>query len=246
MKEWYKEDLAFIHDVGFGDFAVKAAHGILETLAQSGIRDGLIVDLGCGSGLSALEFTRAGYKVLGIDISDAMIEIARRRAPAAEFRVGSLFKTEIPKCRVVTSISECINYLFDERNNSRTPVKFFSRVYKALEPGGAFIFDIAEIGQLPQGAAVKGFTEGKDWLVLLEKQEDAARKTLTRRIITFRKVGKDYRRSDEVHRQRLYKSTEIAQELRRAGFRVRIICSYGSFKLPKAHAAFIARKPSDF
>ena len=120
--------------------------------------------------------------------------------------------------------------------------RFFSRVNKALESGGVFIFDIAETGQLPQGAKVKGFTEGEDWIVLVEKEENASRKILTRRIITFRKDGTGYRRSDETHRQRLYKSTEIARELRRAGFRVRIVRSYGRFKLPKARAAFIARK----
>jgi hypothetical protein len=32
MEEWYKEDLAFIHDIGFGDFARKSAPGILEIL----------------------------------------------------------------------------------------------------------------------------------------------------------------------------------------------------------------------
>jgi hypothetical protein len=33
----------------------------------------------------------AGYRVLGIDISEAMVEISRNRVPEAEFRVGSLF-----------------------------------------------------------------------------------------------------------------------------------------------------------
>jgi methylase of polypeptide subunit release factors len=48
---WYKEDLAFIHDVGFSDYALKSAPGLLDILAQNQIRDGLVVDLGCGSGL---------------------------------------------------------------------------------------------------------------------------------------------------------------------------------------------------
>jgi SAM-dependent methyltransferase len=73
MKEWYKEDLAFIHDVGFSDYALKSAPGILEILAQSQIREGLVVDLGCGSGLSAQEFAKAHYQVLGVDISESMI-----------------------------------------------------------------------------------------------------------------------------------------------------------------------------
>ncbi len=59
MAEWYKEDLAFIHDIGYGDFALGSAPGILEILDRSEIRGGLIVDLGCGSGLWARELTQA-------------------------------------------------------------------------------------------------------------------------------------------------------------------------------------------
>ncbi len=51
MEEWYKEELAYIHDVGFSDYALKSAPGILEILERHQIRDGLVLDLGCGSGL---------------------------------------------------------------------------------------------------------------------------------------------------------------------------------------------------
>ncbi len=244
MKEWYKEDLAYIHDVGFGGFALESASGILEILDRSGIREGLVVDLGCGSGLWARELTKAHYDVLGVDISESMISIARRRVPDAEFRVASLFKVDIPACNAVTSLGECLNYLFDPDNDSQTLVQLFRRIYEALTPGGVFVFDIAEPDQLTQETITRGFSEGEDWVVLLEKEEDRERGTLTRRITTFRRVGKHYRRADEVHRLRLYKSTDIARELRQVGFRVRTMRSYGRYHLPRAHAAFIARKPS--
>ena len=96
MAGWYREDLAYIHDVGHADFALRSAPGILEVLQENGIPDGLVVDLGCGSGLWARELLGAGYRVLGIDISESMIEIAREKAPGAEFRVGSLFEADIP------------------------------------------------------------------------------------------------------------------------------------------------------
>src|SRR5215212_2300357 len=146
MKDWYKEDLAYIHDVGFGDFALKSAPGILEILGRNKIQEGLVVDLGCGSGLWAQELTRARYRVLGIDISGSMIDIARRRVPDAEFRVGSLFETEIPPCNAVTSLGECLNYLFDPDNESQTLVRLFRRIFSALAPGGVFVFDVAEPG----------------------------------------------------------------------------------------------------
>jgi SAM-dependent methyltransferase len=242
MNQWYKQDLAFIHDVGFADWAVKSAPGILEILNRKQIREGLIVDLGCGSGLSAKEFTKAHYKVLGIDISESMIEIARTRVPDAEFRVESVFKAEIPPCNAVTSISECLNYLFDPDNNSQTLVQFFHRVYNALTPGGVFIFDIAEPGQVTPGTPSKSFTEGEDWIVLVEKDEDQTSEILTRRIITFRKVGEYYRRDDEVHCQQLYKAADVTAKLCQVGFEVETTLNYGQFHLPKDRVAFIAYK----
>ena len=96
MEEWYGEDLAYVHDVGFGGYALGAAPGILNILARGGIREGLVVDLGCGSGLWAKELADAGYDVLGIDVSEAMVGISRGRVPEAGFRVASLFEVEIP------------------------------------------------------------------------------------------------------------------------------------------------------
>lgn len=243
MNEWYREDLAYIHDVGFSHYVLQSMPGILAILKQQGIDSGGIVDLGCGSGLSTDILVQAGYRVLGIDISAAMIAIARNRVPNAEFQVASLFQVEVPCCRAVISISECFNYLFDSNNQSLIPV--FQRIYNALAPGGVFIFDVAEPGQVEVTTPVKSFTEGEDWIVLVEKQEDRDRHILTRRIITFRQMGEHYRRDDEVHRQQLYISEEIAAMLKQVGFTVEIGAYYGQFALPNAHAAFVARKSRD-
>jgi SAM-dependent methyltransferase len=240
MTAWYREDLAYIHDVGFGEFALGSAPGILQILARNGIQGGLVVDLGCGSGLWARELAQARYRVLGVDISESMIAIARGRVPEAEFRVASLFEADIPPCNAVTALGEVLNYLFDQ--DTQTLVRLFRRVYDALVPGGVFVFDVAEPGQVARGTTTRGFSEGEDWVVLVEREED--RGTLTRRIISFRKAGEHYRRRDEVHRQRLYKAHDVVRELRRVGFRVRTIRGYGRYRLPRARAAFIARKPA--
>lgn len=244
MTEYYRRDLAYIHDVGYSEFARESAPGILENMRQNGVVDGMVVDLGCGSGLWARKLVGTGYRVLGIDISGAMIELARDRAPEAEFRVESLFETDIPPCEAVTAIGEVVNYLFDPGNNRQELVHLFRRVYDALAPGGVFVFDAAEPGQVAPGTVAKSFTEGTDWVVLVEKEEDADQKILTRRISTFRRTGEYYRRSDEVHRQRLYEPSEIAGELRGVGFEVQTSRSYGRYRLPEAHTAFVARKPA--
>jgi SAM-dependent methyltransferase len=248
--KWYGEDLAYVHDVGHSDYALQSAPGILNIFKQHDIQTGLIVDLGCGSGLSAAELTKAGYRVFGVDISESMIAIARARVPDAEFRVESLFKANLPPCRAVISVGECLNYLFDVQNDAQNDVnnnysqlmQLFHRIYSALAPGGVFIFDVAEPGQVTSESTSQGFSEGKDWVILVEKQEDRKQATLTRRIVIFRKIEEYYRRSDEVHHLRLYEAADVAERLRCVGFQVQIMRCYGQYNLPKAHAAFVAIK----
>ena len=243
MEEWYKKDLAYIHDVGFGDWALNSVPGILEILHHQKILTGLVVDLGCGSGLLAQELVKASYEVLGIDISPALIDIACQRVPEAKFKVESLFKAHIPPCQVVTAVGECFNYLFDRASNLISLTELFARIYQALIPGGVLIFDIAEPGQISPGMGNKGFTEGEDWLVLVEKKEDTQKNILTRYISSFRKEGELYRRDDEVHVLQLYEVKEVVEELDQIGFQVQVKDSYGSFKLPKAHQVVTAYKP---
>jgi SAM-dependent methyltransferase len=240
----YNSDLAFIHDTGFADYALKSAPAILNTLRGSAKPGSLVVDLGCGSCLLSREMLKASYRVLGIDISEPMIKIARRKAPAAMFLVASAFDVQLPECAAIVSVSECLNYMSEGRSHRRGLVGLFKKAYRSLAPGGAFIFDMAVPGQVPAGETVTVFTEGEDWLVLAEKHEDPESSVLTRRIITFRRAGSKYRRAEEVHRQALYPSTAIAEQLRRIGFKVRVSRSYGAFQLPKARAAFFCRKPA--
>jgi SAM-dependent methyltransferase len=241
MPDWYNEDLAYIHDVGFRDYALKSMPGILQILKHNNIPKGLIVDLGCGSGISAQVLHQAGYQVLGIDISEAMIAIAKTRVPTAEFRVESLLTAEIPACAAVISLGECLNYLFDA-NSDQILDLLFRRIYHSLSPGGMFIFDVVVPGQVAPGEIAKSFTEGHDWIVLVEKQEDRMQQVLTRRIISLRQVEQLYRRTEEVHRQRLFNAATLAEQLSKIGFQVEMRDRYGQFSLPPARVAFIAGK----
>lgn len=201
-----------------------------------------MVDAGCGSGVWARELSERGYQALGIDISVDMIRLARQQAPAAKFQVGSFLSAALPACDAVTSIGECVNYAFDRKRGKKGLAEFFRRVYRALRPGGVFIFDIVEPG-VAGGAPPRRFLEGPDWAILLEVREDRGRKTLTRRIVGFRRVGKLYRRSEETHRLHLYAGAELLAELRRAGFVARLLGGYGRFRFAAAHVGFLARKP---
>jgi SAM-dependent methyltransferase len=243
----YGQDLAFIHDEGFGQVARDAARLLVARLRPiSHVRRPSVIDLGCGSGILARELVEAGCDVLGIDRSPAMLRIARRRAPGARFVRASVLDAKVPPCDAVAAIGEVFNYLFDPR--SRTAValwRVFHRVHDALRPGGIFVFDLAAPGRGGGLGKRQNNSEGKDWAILLETEEDAARSFLTRRIVSFRRAGKLYRRSEEVHRLRLYHPAEVKRMLRRAGFECTIARGYGSSRLPSSGwITVIATKPA--
>jgi SAM-dependent methyltransferase len=157
---FYDEDLAYIHDQGFANMARNASRTVQNLLRVQKIRNGLVVDLGCGSGVLAERLTRAGYDVLGIDLSEAMLRLARKRAPLARFELRSLFHVRLQACVAVCAIGQCVNYLFDPRGTIRLE-GFFRRVHAALNPGGVFVFDIAVPGSGSKPLLLH--SQGEDW-----------------------------------------------------------------------------------
>lgn len=236
----YQADLAFIHDVGYGGYANACAPGILELLRGSGIAGGRVVDLGCGSGIWARRLTDAGYDATGVDISPAMIELARRKAPQGEFHVGSLLDFRPPRCRAVTALGEVVNYLFDPGNKPQALPKLFRRLHHCLEGGGLLVFDVAEperCRDLRQSHRLD-----KDWACLVDYEHDRQNGILTRHIVTFRRRGKGFRRQEETHRLRLLRAADLARTLRSTGFTVRVRRRLGDFRLPPGVACLVARK----
>jgi len=238
----YRDDLAYIHDAGFGGFAGKSAPWLLDLFRSHGIARGTVVDLGCGSGIWAEALVNAGYDVVGFDISAAMIALSQRRVPAAEFCHASFLDAKLPPCVAVTAMGEIFCYLFDSQNTLAQLARFFRRAFEALCPLGLLVFDVATPGRVGE-VHRRGYTEGEGWACLFEADEDRQRRILTRRITSFRKVGKLYRRDHEVHRLRLYDRAELASRLRTAGFRVRAVDGYGEMRFPPGYVGFVARKP---
>jgi SAM-dependent methyltransferase len=245
MTDAYRDDLAYIHDAGFGGFAREAGPVLVDALRRQGFARGLVIDLGCGSGILARTVCDAGYDILGIDLSEAMADLARQRVPRGQFRVESLLQAELPPCVAVAAVGECVNYLFDDSNTKATLAKVFRRIHAALAPGGLFLFDVVEPGRVPGPGPRRALWEGEDWAVLVTSDEDRRRGLLTRRITSFRRVGDLYRRDEEVHRQRLLARAELASQLRSIGFRVRIIRGYGPLRFGPGHVGFMARKPKE-
>lgn len=224
----YGPDLAYIHHAGFSEFAESAAPGLLEILWKHGVRDGLVVELGCGSGILARELARAGFDVLGFDASPAMIALARE-TNVGRFEVGRFEEANIPPCNAIVAMGEVLNY------------GTFDGVRRLVERADTklIVFDVAERGAYPPYDERR--VEGDDWSVIAIKESDGTH--LIRRVLTFRAEGETMRRTEEVHRLELYDRDELKALLREHGFRVRVRRSYGTRRLPKGHAVYVCVRP---
>ncbi|MBL8237664.1 MAG: class I SAM-dependent methyltransferase [Bryobacterales bacterium] len=239
----YREDLAYINDAGFSNFTAGATPGVLALLRRHGVPRGLVVDLGCGSGRFSSALTSAGYSVLGVDQSPAMIRMAKKNAPQARFLTGSLYGVEIPPCDAVTAIGEIVNYQFAPKQSRASLTRLFRRVHKALRPGGLFVFDVAEPGRVPPFAPEQYWEEGPDWALRVEVDGNAYSRWLTRKIVCFRRNSAGlYRRSDELHRLRLFHAEDVQAELASLGFQTRVQSGYGRFRLYPGLRAIVAQK----
>jgi SAM-dependent methyltransferase len=182
--KFYAEDLAYIHDAGFLDFARRAAPAVLRTLQRWCAPGGRVVEIGCGSGGLTKKLADAGYDVLGVDLSAAMIRLARRKVPTVKFRVASWYDFAPPACDAIVAVGECLSY------RSATPTRheaalrlFVRRAGRALRPGGVLLFDFLEPS--PGCPALRTVHAcGDDWAILVNVREDRA--AITREITSIR------------------------------------------------------------
>ena len=176
----YRDDLAEVHIAGYGFHWEGAAPMILEWLRQHGLHDGLMVDLGCGGGQWLATAAAAGYETVGIDVSAAMIQRAKRNSPTTKFICESFADADIPDCDVVTSLGEPLNYL----NSGPLMQRTIKNVFRSLRTDGLFIFDVRHPPSKPV-ASINHVRNDDDWFCYARIEENAKR--LTRHITTFRK-----------------------------------------------------------
>jgi SAM-dependent methyltransferase len=198
---FYDTALSFIHDNYFGQLALDASQMIKNLLIDNEPSNYYIVDLGCGSGILARELSEKGFKVLGVDISEQMLNIAKRKAPKASFIHSSLFDFSIPLCNVVCAIGEPINYLFDTPSDNNPIENLFQRIYRQLNPKGYFIFDI--LTTEAEKAPITKIMEDEEVTMIVQISVDTTTSILTREMTFFTKEGDHFLKHKEKHRQQL-------------------------------------------
>ena len=241
MSDFYAQDLSFIHHQGFSAFASEAGAGLRKLLVDAGIRRGVIVDLGCGSGIWAKQLTDEGYEAVGVDSSPAMIEIARSVAPRARLYLRPIHRFGFPLCAAVTALGEVLSYSVDTAEDVLL-ADILARIAAALVPGGLLIFDLM-MRATNQPMRYDSEHHGPNWQVRVEAIEDPARSQLTRRITTtVMEPESGERQQVETHLLRTYDSVQVEGWLKAAGFTVETVNHYGTLKLGPQRLGFVARK----
>jgi SAM-dependent methyltransferase len=237
---YYRPDLALVHHRGFGFHAQACAPGILALLEPVRSREGIVLELGCGSGLLTRELTAAGHRVIATDASPAMLEMARSYAPAAEdVRTLVLPADPLPEADAVVSVGHMLNYLPDEPAVDQA----LTAIARALRPGGLFAIDICDLayGQARRDAPNIGLV-ADDWAIITRFSLPAPNR-FVRQITTFvPNEDGSWRRDDERHHNVLIDTARVPTLLAAEGIDVEMASAFGAERLPAGLRVLIGRR----
>lgn len=252
-----------MEDMPYGDWIAFA----LEAFSRKGMAkpggagDGssnpVVVDLGCGTGSIAIPLALQGYRVYGIDLSDAMLSIAedksrdllagpRGSVPGPVWLAQDMREWELDeKADAAVSFCDCLNYLTEEEDVAAV----FSRTFAGLKPGGVFLFDVHTENTLLDYAENQPFVYNEEELSYIWECELDEEHRLIRHDLAFfvkEPQGDLYSRFDETHEQRAYPLELLSRLLAAAGFTDIRVCADFSWQEADESATrafFVAVKP---
>ncbi len=207
----------FMDDVPYEDWSIR----IQEILKEYGIEDGLVLDLGCGTGKMTECLARAGYDMIGIDLSQEMLEIAVQRKVQSgldilylcqDMREFELYGT----VRAIVSVCDSMNYVLKEDELLHI---FTLAARNYLDYGGLFIFDLNTEYKYREILGEQTIAENRDegsfiWENYYEEEEKINEYHLT---LFIREKSEYYRKYEEQHYQRAYGMETIKVLVERAG-----------------------------
>jgi SAM-dependent methyltransferase len=234
---YYQSDLAWVHHTGYSHHVEQVGAGIVRLLRDGGLSVGArILDVGCGSGLLARKLLDAGFAVHGVDASKAMIELARDHAPGAVFEVLRLpsglatgMDGALPDADAVVSTGQVLNYLDTRADVARA----LGELARALRPGGVRAMDLMT-GRYREKRAVDAVhAKVEDHWVIITRYSQPEPYRFDRMITVFRRVGDNWRRSDEYHRNLTFDVDEALNVLSDNGIEAHCRAGFGDENLPE-------------
>lgn len=209
-----------------------------------------VIDLGCGTGSTAIPLAKMGYTVYGVDLSSEMLAMAYEKANQEQVNIRwleqDMSELDAPQADSIISLCDSLSYLTDEEDVKGT----FQRVYEHLYPGGYFLFDVHSPFKITQFFGDNTFTLVEDELAYIWNCFcDSDRLEVEHQLTFFvRQNSGLFERLEESHFQRAYQPTKMIQWLREAGFTdLKLTADFEN--LPPQQESerlfYVARRPHD-
>ena len=127
----------FMDNVPYGEWA----RHIREKLCEHGVTDGIVLDLGCGTGTMTERLAGYGYDMIGVDNSEEMLELAMEKKTESGYDILYLLQDMrgfelYGTVRAVVSVCDSVNYITEPDELEEV----FRLVNNYLDPKGIFFF----------------------------------------------------------------------------------------------------------
>ena len=188
-------------------------------LDREGLCPKTAVDLACGTGSVAIRLAEKGLSVIGVDISEDMLCIAASKITgqinAPRFICQDLTQLHLPRgVDLAVCALDSLDYIIDPEDCQ----KAIKRVYKALNPGGCFIFDVNTPEKLQAMDGQTFLDEDDDVYCVWRGEFDENTNICTYGMDIFQRHGESWQRSGEIHREYAYSQEQLLAYLKDAGF----------------------------
>ena len=190
-----------------------------EILKREGLRPRTAVDLACGTGSVAEILARQGLEVTGVDLSEEMLTVAMEKVMDMEkpprFVCQPLQELRLPRG---VDLAVCALDSLDYITNPDDCKEAIRRVYKALNPGGIFIFDVNTPEKLRAMDGQVFLDEDDDVYCVWRGEFDRDTNICSYGMDLFQRRGNVWERSFEEHREYAYSREQLTEYLKAAGF----------------------------
>ena len=188
-------------------------------LKQEGLKPRTAVDLACGTGSVALLLAAEGLKVTGVDMSEEMLMVAWEKAQKLDqppvFVHQKLQELRLPRG---VDLAVCALDSMDYILNPEDCKEAIRRTYRALNPGGIFIFDVNTPEKLHAMDGQVFLDEDDDVYCVWRGEFDEKTNICSYGMDLFQRRGDLWDRSFEEHQEYAYSQEQLTDYLRQAGF----------------------------
>ena len=223
---------------------------VKELLAEEGIKDGILLDLGCGTGSVTELLAKAGFDMIGIDNSEEMLDIAMEKRYESgldilyllqDMREFELYGT----VRGVVSICDSMNYILDDEDL----LDVFKLVHNYLDNDGIFIFDMNTMYKYREILSDNTFAEDREessfiWENFYDEEAEINQYDLS--LFVQEEDGR-YRKYEETHLQRAYEQNTVEELIKESGLELLHVYDAFTRELPAADSQriyYVCRRPA--